>query len=154
MYGTSFVEGGKEAFNLFHQRGLDAIINDQLISNVFTLMAFGSGVLVALVGYGFALVRAVGGVVRPPHRLAQHDAEYTQTTAQTFNLEGGYRGLMAGLGFILGLMVCSIVLSVIDAAVCTVFVCFAEAPEALQQNSPELHGEMVKCWTEAMQPPR
>lgn len=64
MYGTSFVESGKEAFNLFHQRGLDAIINDQLISNVFTLMAFGSGVLVALVGYGFALVRpCVGAAV-------------------------------------------------------------------------------------------
>lgn len=164
MYGAAYLESGKEAFNLFHQRGLDAIINDQLISNVFTLMAFGSGVLVALVGYGFALVRACVGQrgsrplaalidVRPRNILNSTHNNTTRTT-QAFNLEGGYRGLMAGLGFVLGLMVCSIVLSVIDAAVCTVFVCFAEAPEALQQNSPELHGEMVKQWTEAMQPPR
>jgi hypothetical protein len=61
---------------------------------------------------------------------------------------------VAGIGFVLGLMVCSIVLGVIDAAVCTVFVCFAEAPEALQANSPQLHGEMVKAWSEAMMPPR
>lgn len=74
--------------------------------------------------------------------------------AMAFNLEGGYRALLAGLGFVLGLMVCSIILSVVDSAVCTVFVCFAEAPEALQQNAPELHGEMVKAWTEAMQPPQ
>lgn len=51
MYGESFVESGKQAFELFHSRGLDAIINDALISNVFTLMGFGSGVLTALVGY-------------------------------------------------------------------------------------------------------
>jgi hypothetical protein len=126
MYGTSFVEGGKEAFDLFKQRGVDAIINDSLLSNVFTLMALGSGALTGLVGYGYAMA---------------------------FSLEGGYRGLLAGLGFVLGLMVCSIVLSVVDAAVCTVFVCWAEAPEALQRNSPELHGEMVKAWSEAMMPP-
>lgn len=78
----------------------------------------------------------------------------TQNHHQSFNLEGGYRALLSGLGFVLGLMVCSIVLSVIDSAVCTVFVCFAEAPEALQHNDPALHGEMVKAWTEAMQPPR
>ena len=126
MYGVSFVEAGKEAIDLFKSRGLDTIVNDQLISTVMMFASLGSAVLVGLVGYGFALA---------------------------FKLEGGYTGLMAGLGFVAGLMVSSVVLSVVDSAVATVYVCFAEAPEALQRNAPELYGEMVEAWNKALQPP-
>ena len=125
MYGTSFVESGKDAVTLFKQKGLSALINDQLVSNVFMFASFGSAVLTALVGYGYALA---------------------------FGLDGGYKPLLAGVGFIMGLMVCSIVLSIMDSAVATVFVCWAEAKEALQRNDANLYAEMDKSWAEAMTP--
>jgi len=125
MYGSSFVESGKDAFTLFKSRGLTALINDQLVSNIFMFVSFAGAMLVGLVGYGFA---------------------------QAFGLGGGYRSLLAGLGFVVGLLVCSIVLSIVDSAVATVFVCWADAKEALQKNDEGLYGEMEKAWSEAMEP--
>ena len=125
MYGTPFVESGREAFQLFKSRGLSAIINDQLIANVMMFASFGSGVLVGLIGYGYALA---------------------------FGLDGGYKALLGGLGFVMGLLVCSIVLSIMDSAVATVFVCWAEANDALLRSAPDLHAEMTKAWGEAQEP--
>jgi len=50
MYGSSFVESGKDAFTLFKNKGLTALINDQLVANVFMFASFGAAVLVGLVG--------------------------------------------------------------------------------------------------------
>jgi len=123
MYGSSFVESGKDASTLFKNKGLTALINDQLVANVFMFASFGAAVLVGLVGYGFA---------------------------KAFGLDGGYLSLLAGLGFVVGLLVCSIVLSIVDSAVATVFVCWAEAKEALQKNDATLYLEMDKAWSEAI----
>ena len=125
MYGSSFVESGKDAFTLFKNKGLTALINDQLVANVFMFASFGAAMLVGFVGYGFA---------------------------KTFGLDGGYSSLLAGLGFVVGLLVCSIVLSIVDSAVATVFVCWAEAKEALPKNDATRYLEMDKAWSEAMEP--
>lgn len=127
MYGSSFLESGKDAFTLFKnkQAGTTALINDQIVANVFMFASFGAAVLVGMVGYGFA---------------------------KAFGLDGGYSSLLAGLGFIVGLLVYSIVLSIVDSAVATVFVCWAETKEALLKNDAGLYGEMDKAWSEAMKP--
>lgn len=49
-------------------------------------------------------------------------------------------------GFFVGLVVGSIVLGVVDAAVATVFVCFAEDPSPLATHEPELFNTMVQAW--------
>ena len=126
MYGTSFVESGRNAIELFKAKGLSAVINDQLISNTFMFVSFGSSVIIALLGYGFALA---------------------------FQLEPGYRALLAGIGFLLGMLVSSIILGTIDSAVATVFVCWAEAPEALQNSAPDLFVQMTDNWAKAMEQP-
>jgi len=41
-------------------------------------------------------------------------------------------------------------LSIVDSAVATVFVCWAEAKEALQKNDATLYLEMDKAWSEAI----
>lgn len=123
MYGTSFVESGRDAFALFKSKGLTVLINDQLVSNVFTFLSFGAAVLIALVGYGFAMA---------------------------FGLDGGYKAVLAGVGFMVGLLVCAIVLSIVDSAVATVFVCWADAKDVLQKSAPELYAGMDKAWSEAM----
>lgn len=38
-----FTQAGKAVFDLFHQRGFDAIINDDLIGNVLSFAALGVG---------------------------------------------------------------------------------------------------------------
>ncbi|RLN51445.1 hypothetical protein BBJ28_00011648, partial [Nothophytophthora sp. Chile5] len=48
IYGYKFTEAGKAVFQLFHQRGFDAIINDDLIGNVLGFAALGVGTCLLL----------------------------------------------------------------------------------------------------------
>jgi hypothetical protein len=50
------------------------------------------------------------------------------------------------LGFIVGIVLCSIFLGPIASAVNTVIVLFAEAPADFQQNYPELSNQMRTAW--------
>lgn len=125
LYGKSFIESGKAAMALFKSKGLTAIINDQLISTVFTLGCLTSSLVVALFAYLFG----VG-----------------------FGINRDYLMLLVGLGFIVGLVVSSTVMNVVDSAVATVFVCWAEAGEALERTSRELFLEMSSAWAQFQTP--
>jgi hypothetical protein len=45
IYGYKFTQAGKAVFQLFKQRGFDAVINDDLIGNVLGFAALGVGTL-------------------------------------------------------------------------------------------------------------
>ena len=51
------------------------------------------------------------------------------------------------LGFFIGLVITSILMSVIGSGVNTVIVLFAEAPAEFQQNYPELSRKMREVWS-------
>ena len=52
-------------------------------------------------------------------------------------------------GFIVGLVLCSILMSTVGSAVNAVIVLFAEAPAEFQQNYPELSQKMLETWRSA-----
>jgi hypothetical protein len=60
--------------------------------------------------------------------------------------EGAAAGVSFGFAFLIGVVIMSIMLSVVDSAVNTVLVSFAEAPEEFQENHPKLSGEMRDAW--------
>ncbi|TDH73303.1 hypothetical protein CCR75_007716 [Bremia lactucae] len=121
IYGYKFTQAGNAVFQLFKQRGFDAIINDDLIGNVLGFAALGVGLICAGVG---ALI-----------------AELTHTV--TFHNSTAF---LAILGFVVGIGVAVTPLAVIDSSVATIFVCFAEDPAALQSSHPELYAFLVQEW--------
>jgi hypothetical protein len=48
--------------------------------------------------------------------------------------------------FLVGIVISSILLSVVDSSVNTVLVCFAEAPEEFTENHPDLSSNMRDAW--------
>ena len=50
------------------------------------------------------------------------------------------------LGFIAGLVLCSILLSVVGSGVSAVIVLFADKPQEFHQNYPELSNRMRETW--------
>ena len=50
LYGYSYMEAGKNVFNLFKNRGWDAIVADDLIGNVLFLVSLLVGALTGVVG--------------------------------------------------------------------------------------------------------
>ncbi|KAF0686137.1 Aste57867_22102 [Aphanomyces stellatus] len=122
IYGFKFFHAGKSVFTLFSTRGLSAVVNDDLIGHCMGFMALSNGLICALLGLAYTCV----------------DKEHTAFPGGTV--------IFPIIGLAVGIGVALIPLSVIDSAVATVFVCFAEDPAAFAQTHPELYTNMVAAW--------
>lgn len=121
VYGYDFMTAGKKVMTLFRERGWTVIINDNLISNALGLMCF---VIALLNGLSVTFL--------------DHDYE---------NPSYGY----FGLGFMTGLILSLTIMSIIDSAVSTIIVCFAEAPEDFERNHRIHSREMREAWNNVYQ---
>ena len=133
IYGTSFVTSGKAVFALFKQKGWTAIINDNLIQNTLSFAALIVACLMAGVG---ALLPVLTG-------------SWLDSLQSGGLTAGGVSGVLAFLGFIIGFMLTSVMMAVVDSAVCTTFVCFAECPAALEASHPALYYDLTSAWRTA-----
>jgi hypothetical protein len=122
LYGYSYMEAGKNVVDLFADRGWSAIINDNLISMVFSFLAVSIGALVGAAGI-------VAAAAIP--KIAN---------------EEGALYVVFFFGLLIGITCSSIMFSVIQSAVDTAVVCFAEAPLVFQTNHPVLYDEMSIAW--------
>eukprot|EP00567_Pseudictyota_dubia_P016413 CAMPEP_0197443478 /NCGR_PEP_ID=MMETSP1175-20131217/9210_1 /TAXON_ID=1003142 /ORGANISM="Triceratium dubium, Strain CCMP147" /LENGTH=487 /DNA_ID=CAMNT_0042974113 /DNA_START=178 /DNA_END=1638 /DNA_ORIENTATION=+ len=124
LYGYKYVEAGKNVMTLLRQRGWTTIITDDLVSNTLSLICV---VLAALTGCaGLILNAAVGSWLE--------------------GLGDNSSGFAFMVAFVIGLFISSVMMGVVDSAVNTVIVCFAEAPAEGQANHPVLSEEMVGAW--------
>lgn len=99
VYGKDYITGGKDTWQLVKYRGVDAIINDSLISTILSVGALLTGVISAAVCY--SVFYFWDAMQQGP----------------------GYAALVVVLSFVTGLAEFSIITSVIDAGVTTTFVC-------------------------------
>ena len=73
---------------------------------------------------------------------------FTKTTPWFEDAGEGDKAVAFFIGFVVGLAVCSILLSTVASGVNTVIVMFADAPADLQQNYPEISRKMRTIWGE------
>ena len=119
------MEAGKNVFSLFQNRGWEAVIADDLVGNDLFLVSI-------IVG---GLMGAVGLIL--------------DTSTDLFDDAGGDSKIVAFvLGFIVGLAICSILLSTIASSVNAVIVLFADSSAELQRHYPELSQRMLQTWRE------
>jgi hypothetical protein len=126
LYGYGYLEAGKNVITLFKNRGWEAIIADDLVGNTLFLMSVIVGGLSGIVGL-----------------LLDVTTDYFATAP------GNTRLVAFLLGFTVGIVLCSIILSTVSSGVNTVIVLFAEAPAEFQQNYPELSNRMRETWQAA-----
>lgn len=125
LYGMSYLKAGKSVFELFHNRGWEAVIADDLVGNTLFLVS-------VIVG---GVMGAVGLII--------------EASSDLFDEAGGDSEIVSFvLGFLVGLIITSILLSTIGSGVNAVIVLFAEGPNEFQQNHPELSNKMRQVWNE------
>jgi len=123
LYGYGYVEAGKNVMGLFKSRGFEAIVADDLVSNALILVSLITGLL-------------MGGLA------------YLIDQFNWFDISGE-PWIAFLLGFLIGLVLTSIMLTVVGGAVNTTIVCFAEAPAEFQANHPILSNQMRAAWNNA-----
>ncbi len=126
IYGKDFCTAAKDTWGLVKTRGIDAIINDDLIGSVLFI---GTLMCACLTG-SFSLL----AILASP--------SIAQTTE---NFVGC--GL---IGFFIGLIEFSIMANVIDSGVVTTFVCLAEDPQALFQTKPDLYHKIQEVYPQVI----
>jgi len=116
IYGTDYCSSGKAVWNLFCQRGFDVIINDDLIGGALSLGGLFAGAVTAIISY-FAAV--------------------------AFSVTSESRIAVVALGFIIGIVFTFTALSVVQAAVSALLVCFCEDPATLYNTKPESYRKII-----------
>merc|ERR1719474_1426060 len=119
IYGTNFMDSGKRTWDLFMNRGISALINDDLSGLALICGAF----------LGFIVS---GGV-----SVAISYAFYGEDDSIYLHL------LLGIVGGFLGYCIVVIILMTVSSGVVAVFVCFAEDPAAGRQNRPEDYNRLV-----------
>lgn len=129
LYGFGYIEAGRNVIQLFQQKGWTVIITDDLTDRVLMMMSICVGIVTGLVGMVIALA--------------------DQNLLGDLGLEGNVAFIAFFISFIVGIVFCSILMSVVGSAVNTVIVCFAESPAEFEANHPGLSREMRSAWVQA-----
>lgn len=113
---------------MIKDRGIEAIINDNLIGNVLGMGAIMIGALTTLICYAYI------AIVNPS--LASDSVSLA---------------ILLIIAFLIGLVLMSLVGSVIESGTATTFVALAEDPQVLARNQPELFAKIQQTWPEIVQ---
>ncbi|KAG0310155.1 putative choline transporter, neither null mutation nor overexpression affects choline transport [Dissophora globulifera] len=128
IYGKAYIPAARDTWTMLKDRGIVAIINDNLIGNVWAMGAIMSGSLSALACYLYLWFD------NPP-----------------FNFNNEFTYVLVTIAFVMGLQMLFTVGAVIESGVATTFVCLAEDPAALARTKPELFERIRATWPAVVQ---
>jgi len=120
IYGLDFRTAAKETWDLFKNRGFEVIINDDLTGMVLSMGALIGGVLTGLFGAFWA---------------------------KALNFSGWE--VIGVISFVIGYIMVTLIMNVIQSAVATTYVVWAEDPATLAQSRPEPYNKIRDAATRA-----
>ena len=114
MYGYSYFEAAKAVRELMAAKFWDLLVTNVLTNSVFTMGSFMSGIVAAAVSVVWTSI------------VSANDDNY-----------GSLKTLLPLFCFIIGYQMASLFMAVLDSAVSTTLVVWAEDPLSMQRNRPE-----------------
>ncbi|KAJ3066986.1 putative choline transporter, neither null mutation nor overexpression affects choline transport, partial [Quaeritorhiza haematococci] len=123
IYGKNYCDAAKSTWTLIKNRGLEAIINDNLVSNVLWIGGF--------------LIAVLCGVFVHVYLTFSPDIKQSNPIAVI-------------LGLVIGLSMFGSVVAVVSSGVSTTFVCLAEDPATMQKNAPEVFAKLVETYPDVV----
>ncbi|CAJ1963450.1 unnamed protein product [Cylindrotheca closterium] len=138
--GTSYLESGKAAANLFKQRGWTALITDRLVA-----LVLGFGILEGGVVTGLVAIAMERLVTWSTYRDDHADLPESYVLGPLCNVP------MATFlfGFVIGCIVSGVMMNVIHGAVNTLIICWAKSPETFTDNHKHWADRMTTVWSSA-----
>lgn len=125
LYHYSLKDSGHKVNELFDRRGWSRLVTDDLIPSVLTMVSL---VIGGLSGSFAVIMQALDG---------EGLTSFGHPVAASFTI-----------GFLVGIVLSTVLFSIIESSVQGVIVCFAGSPVEFHRNHPELSHEMRHAWKE------
>ncbi|KAI5476925.1 hypothetical protein MNV49_007026 [Pseudohyphozyma bogoriensis] len=117
LYGKPYIKAAKDTWNLFKDRGIDALVNDCLVNNIWTFGSYAVGALCS----AFAFIY-----------LKVADPSYVQN-------DSSVKAVVMLYAFLVGFFIShTLGYGALSSGVSTIFVGLAEDPDALAERDPQL----------------
>jgi hypothetical protein len=123
LYGTPYFTAARQTWRMIKDRGIDALINDCLISPVLTMGATFVAYVCALLSYLYVIF-----------------------TSPAYNSDGAYTPVIVAFEFLVGLQIANVFTTPLASGVDTIFVSMAFDPEVLMRDHGELYDRMVAVY--------
>ncbi|KAF9118115.1 putative choline transporter, neither null mutation nor overexpression affects choline transport [Mortierella sp. 14UC] len=132
IYGKPFLPAANDAFKIVKDRGLDAVLNEIIISTVWSIGAF-FGAYVSAISTQEYLMMVMGGRGTP---------DVKHHTLQIW--------IVTGLVFVLSMQVMFTAGTVIHSGVATIFIALAEDPDALAEAKPKFFAKIQAAYPDML----
>ncbi|KAF9358246.1 putative choline transporter, neither null mutation nor overexpression affects choline transport [Mortierella sp. AD094] len=126
IYGKPFVRAAEDTWRMIKDRGVDAIVNDNLVGNVLGLGSLSVALISGFYGYLFIKVVQPGFYNKEDESLVVF--------------------VVVIVEMILGAVMMSVPNGVIDSGVTTTFVALSEDPQTLYRTKPELYHAIAESY--------
>ena len=120
LYGKAYIPAAKDTWTMMKNRGIDALVNDCLISPVLTMGALFVAYLCALLSF-----------------------LYLQFTNPAYNEGGTFTPVILAFSFLIGLQVCQIFMTPIGSGVDTIFVAMAWDSDVMMKDHPDFYARVI-----------
>ncbi|KAG9257195.1 plasma-membrane choline transporter-domain-containing protein [Emericellopsis atlantica] len=128
LYGKAYFAAAKDTWKMVKDRGIDALINDCLISPVVSFGGLFVAYACALLAYLYLLFKD------PP-----------------YNNEGQYTAVVLAFSFLIGMQITLIITQPLVSGINTIFVAAGWDPQVLWREHPEVYAEMCKVYPKVQQ---
>lgn len=142
LYGQTYCDAGRSVVELFTQRGIDAVINDDLTGLAMAQASFMGG----LMACGGMIAVTINNYVRCSNSCIFQTLSSCESSLRS--LQNSFTiVILAFAAFFVGLVLTMNAMVVIRSCVASLFVCFAEDPAALAQSHPVVFEKFVRAWS-------
>ena len=142
LYDLSFIEASSKVMNLFDEKGLTLIINDDIVEGIFFLSSNVVGILTLFTASFYSnrlnFNRYLNFKFYHNQLISFYHHQLISFSTDTI--------LLYSFAYVSGLFLSKILLTVLSASVSAIFVCYIESPEIFQSTHPELYNSLSKSW--------
>ena len=122
IYGDAYIPAAKKTWAMVKERGIDMLWNDNLTGAVLWMGSLVGGVIVAIAAF-----------------------IWTDALIENDKLAEESRWILVLGALVVGIVLITVLLSPIESAIATVFVCYADEPETLRQANISYYTEISEA---------
>ncbi|CAI4065029.1 hypothetical protein SUVZ_08G1950 [Saccharomyces uvarum] len=127
LYGKPYLKAAKETWYMLREKGMDALINDNLINIALGLFAMFTSYMTTL--FTFLFLRF---------------------TSPQYSSNGAFTGALMAFSFVISLQISNIATEAIRSGTSTFFVALSNDPEVFQHSYPDRFDEIFRAYPDVL----